>query len=148
MSTEYLNLFPTLLTLCLGMALGYLLHYLFFKRKNQQAKLKINELEKTIAQKESNYQILLQAMEGAKAQAETMQRKLYGSNVIEIKEFQDPESILNRQKLVKFVEKKLKPSSAKTDDSKKAQPSNAKALESLKGLDAEVVNILTEVIEE
>jgi len=140
-------LFPLIALPMIGIALGYMLHFFIREKREQKSLLKIKKLKQKETQLRSDYNILLQAMEGAKAQAEAMQRKLYGTNVMEVNKVQDPETILNRQKLAQFVEKKLMGCSSKTDDCAKATPSNhPKAIESLKALDPEIVNILSEVI--
>ena len=129
----------------LGIILGYFLFHLIQKKKTEKDRLLIDNLHREKKQLNADYQILLQAMEGSKAQAEDMQRKLYGTNVLEISEPEDPEAFIKRQRLVRFVQQRLS-SSDRNDSKEKTNVQQLEIIQSLNKLDDQVINILSETI--
>ncbi len=140
--------FTTLLSIFLvGFFTGYLIHFLLTRRHQKMLRDELQALKKTQEQMQHEYGFLEQAMEGAKAQAEEMQRKLYGTNIMEISEPQDAERILNRQILAKFIYKQMKEATPQSDGHQDdAQPGDAKVIESLDAMDDQVIKILAQAV--
>ena len=140
---------PILIFSLLGFAFlaGYLVQFLSSKKKLHHLQLELQGMHKKQNQMRQEHSILLEAMEGAKAQAEEFQRKLYGTNIMEISEPEDAEHIFNRQILAEFIFKQMNQASAQSDgDLELEKPGDAKVMQSLSSLDEKVVKILADVV--
>lgn len=130
----------------IGFAVGYFIRMRKGKKEIGKIMHRIGIVKKEQFELRRDYEILLQAMEGAKAHAEELQRKLYGTNIIEITEHEDPELILNRQQLAKYINDRLPDDPAQSDNINGDEPGGSKVLKSVMAMDDQVVNILTEAI--
>jgi len=137
----------SLVLLGVGLTLGILIQRSISNKLINRLKLEMNALKKGQSQLQADYNLLLQAMNGAKIQAENFQREILGTNVVEVQTHEDPEMILNRHILADYIYKKLGDNFSKSDASEKDQiPGDPKVIEALEGLDDRVVDILAEAI--
>ncbi len=137
----------SLILLLAGFILGIITQRKWSKVPIANLHAEMAKLKTGLFQLQSDYDILLQAMHGAKMQAENYQRQLLGSNIMEIQRHEDPEKLLNRKLLADYIYKKLEDNYSKSDLADDEQiPGDPRIIESLEVLDDRVVDILTNAI--
>jgi len=137
----------SLIILAIGFILGIYFQNRFSNKAIETLSLQVSDLKLALKQLKADYDLLLQAMHGAKIQAENYQRELFGTNVLEIQRHEDPEKILNRHLLADYIYKKLNDNFSKSDQMDEEQiPGDPKVLEAIEAMDDRVVDILADVI--
>ena len=137
----------SLVVLSSGIALGFIIQNYISNKIIYSLSLQVADLKIGQQQLQADYDLLLEAMNGAKIQAENFQREILGTNIVEVQEHEDPEKVLNRHLLADYIYKKLEDNFSKSDQMDDDEiPGDPKVFEALEGLDDRVVDILAKAI--